>query len=730
MPIPEEDDQKQQILQIIQDYLNGSSSFQSRGGITVPRGAVQSQIFESGTGGSGWRIEDNGNAEFNNGNFRGDITGSSGTFSGTITASAGSIGGFSIGADYIRDAANTFGMASTVTGGDDVRFWAGDSFANRASAPFRVSEAGLVTATNISITGGSITGVGMVSLSALNLANRGWSQSSVFTADSSGLLLETGDSILLETGDLLLTEFSQVSWTAGTWTSADGLLVYAISAGNTGNMSAKTFIYLDVLVSTTAYQTTTTAANALGSGRVLIASAEPRASGPVFQVLNAQGTQSFDGSDIILNSITANQIAGGTITATELSTSLLYAGSIILDTAGNVRSGQSAYNTGTGFFLGNVSGTPKFSIGDGGTTYYLTWDGSTLNVNGSLISNNDIYGDGSDGNVTISVNTTLAADKYYNNLTVNSGFTLNASGYRVFVKGTLTTVGTGAIKNVGGNGGNGADGTADGNPSAGGTSGAAAGAGFFLSGQAGAAGGGGGPAHDAGGASGNGTIGGTGSAQTNALGSNGKTGAAGGTGGVSSDATSNVAGGTAGGAGPAGTATAGSSVPRTSAELILMRDFAQTTPPKFATNAGSGGSGGGSGGGAPAGGSPGGGGGGGGGAGGSGGILLICARAIVHAGSISANGGNGGNGGAGASPGAKTQDGGGAGGGAGSGGNGGVIAMIYSTLTGSGTITTTGGSAGVVGSGGAAGGDAGTTAGSAGAAGTAGASGTTYTLIV
>ena len=41
---------------------------------------------------------------------------------GTITATSGSIGGFDIGADYIRDVANSMGLASTVTGGDDVRF--------------------------------------------------------------------------------------------------------------------------------------------------------------------------------------------------------------------------------------------------------------------------------------------------------------------------------------------------------------------------------------------------------------------------------------------------------------------------------------------------------------------------------------------------------------------------------------------------------------------------------
>jgi len=60
-----------------------------------------------------------------------------------------------------------------------------------------------------------------------------------------------------------------------------------------------------------------------------------------------------------------------------------------------------------------------------------------------------IWGDGSDGAVVISSNTTLTRDMYYSDLTVNSTFTLNTGGYRIFVSGTLTNNGT--IANNGGN---------------------------------------------------------------------------------------------------------------------------------------------------------------------------------------------------------------------------------------------------------------------------------------
>lgn len=88
--------------------------------------------------------------------------------SGSITATSGTIGGFSIGTDYIRDAANSMGLASTVTGGDDTRFWAGATFANRATAPFRVTESGAITAT-LAVIGGTGSAGDYVGISSAGL---------------------------------------------------------------------------------------------------------------------------------------------------------------------------------------------------------------------------------------------------------------------------------------------------------------------------------------------------------------------------------------------------------------------------------------------------------------------------------------------------------------------------------------------------------------------------------
>ena len=79
-------------------------------------------------------------------------------------------------------------------------------------------------------------------------------------------------------------------------------------------------------------------------------------------------------------------------------------------------------------------------------------DADTLDGHDSgYFSSAIIFGDGGDGDVTISGNTSLTRDMYYNTLIVNAGIILNANGYRIFVKDTLTNNGT--IRYNGNNGG-------------------------------------------------------------------------------------------------------------------------------------------------------------------------------------------------------------------------------------------------------------------------------------
>lgn len=101
-----------------------------------------------------------------------------------------------------------------------------------------------------------------------------------------------------------------------------------------------------------------------------------------------------------------------------------------------------------------------------------------------------LFGDGSDGDVTISTNTTLTRDMYYNNLTINSGVTLSTANYRVFVLGTLTN--NNATTGIVNNGGNASASTAGTNTAGSLLGGASGGAGSTSSSNYGGGGGAGG----------------------------------------------------------------------------------------------------------------------------------------------------------------------------------------------------------------------------------------------
>jgi hypothetical protein len=316
-------------------------------------------------------------------------------------------------------------------------------------------------------------------------------------------------------------------------------------------------------------------------------------------------------------------------------------------------------------------------------------------INGSAITNNDVFGNGADGDLTISSNTSLTRDTFLNDLTIDAGFTLTTAGFRLFVKGTLTIASTGVIgfNGVNGNNGNNGSGTSFGTGGAGGASladGNLKGSEAGKNGTSGGAGGNGGSGNP-------GSNGTNGTAITNSFADSysqaGSTGGAGGTGGTG--------GGTGGTPGTSGTISASFVRPYSSIFGVPMLDFTPGSSPAFLRyNGNAGGSTGGGGGGSNVVGTTGGGGGGGGGNGSAGGTVVIAAKTIVNNGSIQAVGGNGGNGGNGANAAGAGVAGGGGGGAGGNGGAGGVIVLIYQSLSGSGTITAAGGAVGTGGTGG------------------------------
>lgn len=259
------------------------------------------------------------------------------------------------------------------------------------------------------------------------------------------------------------------------------------------------------------------------------------------------------------------------------------------------------------------------------------------------------FGDGSDGDVSLSSGTTtLSRTMYYNSLTLSSTAIIDANGYKIYVKGTLAISGTAEIMRIPNNGTAGS-GATNGN---GGAAMTANDMGAGLVGQAGVAGPGGG-------------LGGSSGAPGNNAGTSVGYGAAGG------------ASGSAGSGGTAGAAGTYTNVP----ERIVRHDHLYLLAYKNGGQGGAGGAGG-----AAAALAQGGGGGGG---GSGGGVIIIFANTINNTSSVGivCKGGNGGNGG-------NSVSGNSNGGGGGGGGGGGQIYIICAVATAIGTLTVTGGTFG------------------------------------
>lgn len=109
---------------------------------------------------------------------------------------------------------------------------------------------------------------------------------------------------------------------------------------------------------------------------------------------------SITAGNIEAGTITGDKIAANTITGTNIEALNITGKSLVADTgiiggwtlsnntlvgpAGAIiRSGQTDFDVGTGFWIGNVNGTPKFSFGvSGGDS--AAWDGSNLRITGAL----------------------------------------------------------------------------------------------------------------------------------------------------------------------------------------------------------------------------------------------------------------------------------------------------------------------------------------------------------
>ncbi len=129
----------------------------------------------------------------------------------------------------------------------------------------------------------------------------------------------------------------------------------------------------------------------------------------------------------------ANIYARGNIRATSFS-------AITLQTGEHIKQGSTAYNTGNGFYLGDDgSGTPVFSLKS--ATNGLTWDGTSLSINGSGTFSGSLSGasiTGATGTFTGTLNVQSAASGARTEITNSVIKVYDASGTLRVKIGDLT----------------------------------------------------------------------------------------------------------------------------------------------------------------------------------------------------------------------------------------------------------------------------------------------------
>lgn len=284
--------------------------------------------------------------------------------SGNIQAQTGSIGGFEIENVFIEDVADTFGLSSDTTGvGPYVRLWAGASFLNRANAPFVVYSDGSIKGTGITVSKIDIPDTITTKSFHVDSAGNAW-WGAIGIGSATAKILNTGvatftalvtlSNVTITGGNVATATLNkgiqswttnivfssvsanQINWSGGTIQTQDSQ-TYSINSGNTGGMSALTYIYLDTNVSSTVLQITTSFSVATGDNKILIAAAS---NGAVSASVIPYGGQQpiVTGDNIVASSILAANIAVGSVTANKINVGTLSAISVNLGsiTAGTI----------------------------------------------------------------------------------------------------------------------------------------------------------------------------------------------------------------------------------------------------------------------------------------------------------------------------------------------------------------------------------------------------------
>jgi hypothetical protein len=211
---------------------------------------------------------------------------------------------------------------------------------------------------------------GLVSFTAANSIDNGLGNSLSFGV--AGTTLINGSNI--STGKIISTNYS-----AGTPFTTAGSIIDL----DNGRIATKTF-YVDangdaVFKGTLSAAAGTFAGNLSAAGGTF--AGQITVGGTNYNLtdtLNANTTKAQVGLGSVENLNAQSQAQTGINAGTTIT-----GGGITLNGGGNIKGGQTDYNTGTGFFLGYSGAKYKFSIGNA-STKGITWDGDTLSIGGDV----------------------------------------------------------------------------------------------------------------------------------------------------------------------------------------------------------------------------------------------------------------------------------------------------------------------------------------------------------
>ncbi|MEM1667174.1 MAG: hypothetical protein QXM53_00765, partial [Thermofilaceae archaeon] len=277
------------------------------------------------------------------------------------------------------------GIDGAGTSDSDIRFWAGSTYANRASAPFRVTQGGALVATSATITGGVLGGTGVISItsSGLDVGSSGSIRGGKtdFGSGTGFFLGYSGGAYKLDVGSssqYLRWDGSTLS-IVGNVTVTGGSVPYSyVTGGPPANADNTATVISGGLITTGRIE--------LGSGSSIKAGIDGAGTsdsdirfwaGATYANRASAPFRVTQGGTLVATSATiTGGVLGGsgvvTITPTGLD----------VGTHGAIRGGKTDYGAGIGFFLG-YSGT-AYKIDIGSSSQYLRWDGSSLNIAGNI----------------------------------------------------------------------------------------------------------------------------------------------------------------------------------------------------------------------------------------------------------------------------------------------------------------------------------------------------------